>query len=268
MNLSSYICVFILILGTECFSQLLPGAKELGMSNSTIANCENVMTLFYNPAGLVKLKSREVGIFFSPSPFGLKELRNAYAAYNEPFEDFSLAIGYKNYGFELYRENEFMLGVSSNLIKKFNIGAALSFYTLAIKKYGQANFYLLNIGNNFEIDSSLTFAYAVRNIYLTDYNDAIKKPLAFETGFAYRLHNVVTTASILKELKYEVSYAIGIDYKVIKYLNIRAGFRSYPQSYSFGVGLNYLMLQFNYAGYYNFYLGLTHQVDVILQFYK
>jgi hypothetical protein len=50
-------------------------------------------------AGLAQLNWREVGVYYSPVPFGLTELSNGYAAYHEPFSFGSLAVGGMTYGF-------------------------------------------------------------------------------------------------------------------------------------------------------------------------
>jgi len=248
MKNSTIFFLFVLSIWADCFSQILPGAKEIAMSNSTIADCENVFAIFYNPAGLTNINMREAGLYISPSPYGLKELRNTYTAYNEPFENFSIALGYKSYGFELYRENEIIVGLSKELFTNYNFGIAISKYQLSIKKYGQSNFYSCIIGNNFEIDSTLIFAVAVRNLYLAEYDDALIKNLQLETGIAFKKSNFILTASLLKEMNFEPSYSFGLDYQIIRYINLRAGFRNYPQTFSYGIGINYAFMNFDSRG--------------------
>lgn len=268
MNKSILICWFILLLWAESFSQILPGAKEIAMSNSTVAEDNNIFSILYNPSGIAIDSTRKFGIFFSPSPFGLKELRNSFATFTEPFGNFSISVGYKNYGFELYKENQVYIGSAVKLLPNFRLGISFSINSLSIKKYGQSNYFSCNLGNIIKIDESLNVAYSIRNIYLSQYDEAVKKPLALEGGVAFHKYDFILTASLLKETNYNFSYSLGADYRIIRYINIRAGFRNYPNSFSFGVGVNYSLVSFNYAGFNNMNLGLTHQIDIILQIPK
>ena len=81
---------FLLSVIIFCFSiatiaQYNPGARQISLANSDVALANDVFTLFNNPAGLSQINWREVGIYYSPAPFGLTELANGYVAYIEPF---------------------------------------------------------------------------------------------------------------------------------------------------------------------------------------
>ena len=83
-----------------------PGAKQIAMSNSDVALSDDVFSFFNNPAGLAQLDWRELGLYYSPAPFGLNELANGYIAYTEPLGFGSAGIGAMTYGFDLYRESK------------------------------------------------------------------------------------------------------------------------------------------------------------------
>src|SRR5664279_2159419 len=82
--------------------QMNPGAKQIAMANSDVALSDDVFSLFNNPAGLAQLNWRELGLYYSPAPFGLKELANGYIAYTEPLGFGSVGIGAMTYGCLLY----------------------------------------------------------------------------------------------------------------------------------------------------------------------
>jgi hypothetical protein len=101
--------------------QMNPGAKQIAMANSDVALSDDVFSLFNNPAGLAQIGWRELGLYYSPSPFGLKELANGYIAYSEPLGFGSAGIGAMSYGFDLYRESRLLLSFKDMEINLFFI---------------------------------------------------------------------------------------------------------------------------------------------------
>ena len=91
MRLIYTLCLVFLI-SANILSQYSPGAKQISLANSDVALSNDVFTIFSNPAGLAQLNWREVGVYYSPAPFGLSELANGYVAYHEPFEFGSITI--------------------------------------------------------------------------------------------------------------------------------------------------------------------------------
>ncbi|MDP2362759.1 MAG: hypothetical protein Q8M94_03205, partial [Ignavibacteria bacterium] len=114
--------IIICTITLSAYSQYNPGAKQISLSNSDVALSNDVFSLFNNPAGLSQMNWREVGVYYSPAPFGLTELANGYVAYHEPTSIGSFAIGGMSYGFDLYRESKISLGYSYNYLNKLFAG--------------------------------------------------------------------------------------------------------------------------------------------------
>jgi hypothetical protein len=127
----TFIIVPILLV-SNAFAQIEPGARQISLSHSDIALSNDVFSLFNNPSGLSQISWREVGIYYSPAPFGLSELANGYVAYIEPFDFGSVAVGGMTYGFDLYRESRIVLGYSYNYEDKFFAGATINLHTFSI----------------------------------------------------------------------------------------------------------------------------------------
>ena len=138
--------IIILALNFTANGQFNPGAKQISLANSDVALANDVFTLFNNPAGLAQLSWREVGVYYSPAPFGLTELANGYVAYHEPFSFGSIAVGGMTYGFELYRESKVLLGYSYNYENIFFAGAAVNYHSFSIRNYGSTGTFYFNLG--------------------------------------------------------------------------------------------------------------------------
>ena len=250
------------------FTQINPGAKQISLSHSDVALSNDVFAIFNNPAGLAQLNWREAGIYYSPSPFGLTELANGFIAYNEPLSFGSIAIGGMNYGFELYKENKIIAGLSYNYSNKFFAGIAVNYHTVSIKNYGNAGAFYLNIGGLVYLTKEIRWGFSVHNINRAtfgEYDDQI--PMVFSSGFSFDIvDNLSLNTAVEKDILKSASFLFGIDYEIISSISLRTGFRNEPSTYTAGIGINYSFISLDYALFTHPDLGLTHQAGIIISF--
>ncbi len=259
---------FLICFTANIFAQFNPGAKQISLSHSDIAVANDVFALFGNPSGLSQLNWREIGIYYSPAPFGLTELANGYVAYLEPFNSGSIAIGGMTYGFELYRESRISLGYSYNYDNKFFAGAVVNYHSFSIQNYGSNGVFYFNFGGLAYITNDIRWGFAIDNLNrasLADEDDQI--PVVFYSGFSYDvINNFTLNLALEKDIRYIPSIKIGIDYDLIQYLSLRVGFANEPSIFSAGIGINYSVFSLDYALVKHPDLGLTHQAGIILSF--
>jgi len=238
------------------------------MANSDVALANDVFSVFNNPAGLSQLNWREVGIYYSPAPFGLTELSNGYVAYNEPFNFGSISIGGMTYGFELYRESKIVLGYSYNYENILFAGATVNYHSFSIQNYGSTSAIYFNIGGLVYILDELRWGFAVSNLNrasIADIDDQI--PMILATGFSYDiLQNFSLNFSLEKDISFDPSVQFGIEYDIIEYISLRAGTSNDPSRFTAGLGINYSIFSLDYAFFTHQDLGLTHQAGIILSF--
>ncbi len=265
---SSILIVLFFSLYLSPSAQVSPGARQIALSNSDIALSNDVFALFGNPAGLAQLNWRELGVYYSPAPFGVSEMANAYAGYLEPFSFGNVSIGYMQYGFELYKENKIALSFSRMFNNNFFVGAAILYQNLSIQRYGEDNAFVVNLGGLYYLDSHLRIGFYLHNLNRATYGEEDDQiPTSLATGISYDFNSAVTfNGAIEKELDFEPSFRFGIEYHLIKYLSLRSGFKSVPSSYSVGVGIHYSFLNLDYAFFTHSDLGLTHQAGIIIDF--
>jgi hypothetical protein len=260
--------VFIVSITSKLLSQFNPGARQISLSNSDAALSNDVFTLFNNPAGLAQMNWREGGIFYSPAPFGFSELANGFFAYNEPFDFGSIAIGGMTYGFDLYRENKILVGVSYNYLDRFFAGVAFNYHSVSIKNYGSDAAFYLNAGGLIYITDFLRWGFYVSNLNRASFSrDDDQIPVTLLSGLSYDIiPDLSLNASVEKDLNFNASFLAGIDYNLIEYFSVRTGFSSQPSKYSAGVGINYSFINLDYALISHPDLGLTHQAGLIFTF--
>jgi outer membrane protein W len=213
---------------------------------------------------------REVGIYYSPAPFGLTELANGYVAYHEPTNIGSFAIGGMSYGFELYHESKISLGYSFDYQNTFFAGVTFNYQTVSIKNYGSSGTFFINAGGLAYLTNSLRFGFVIQNLNKATYGkDDNQIPIVFNTGLSYSVDDdFILNFSIEKDIEYKASLQFGIEYDIIEYLSLRTGFSNEPSRYSAGIGINYSLFSFDYAIFTHNDLGLTHQAGIIISFGK
>ena len=260
----------ILFLNSLIYSQYSPGARQISLANSDAALANDVFSLFSNPAGLAQFNWREVGIYYSPAPFGLTELSNGYVAYHEPFSFSSISVGGMTYGFDLYRESRVVLGYSYNYQNILFVGATINYHSYSIQNYGSTGTFYLNLGGLVYILDELRWGFAVNNLNrasVADIDDQI--PMTFLTGFSFDiLRNFSLNFAVEKDIRFYPSVQFGIEYDIIEYLSLRAGTSNDPSRFTAGVGINYSVFSLDYAFFTHQDLGLTHQAGIILSFGK
>ena len=262
------VIIIICALTFSAYSQYSPGAKQISLSNSDVALSNDVFCLFNNPAGLSKMNWREVGVYYSPAPFGLTNLANGYVAYHEPTSIGSFAVGGMNYGFDLYRESKIILGYSYNYQNKFFAGFAINYQTVSIKNYGNDAAVSFNIGGLAYVSDNFRLGFAIQNFNRATFgNEDDQIPMVFNAGLSYDVIDELTiNLAIEKDIKYNASFQFGINYNIIEYLSLRTGFSNKPSRYSAGIGINYSIFSLDYAMFTHNDLGLTHQAGIIISF--
>lgn len=260
------IIIFISILFNNFISgQLDPGAKQISLSHSDIAFSNDVFSLFTNPSGLSKIPSSQFGIYYSPSPFGIKEMANAYLAFNQTTDLGSFAVGLLNYGFNLYKENKFFIGYGNNYNGKFYYGFSAYYESIAIKNYGNVNFFNISIGGSYSLSKELFLGFAINDILRN--KEYSPNSASVRSGISYMvLKNSMVHFSIFKQLNFPVSVCSGIEYDIIKYFSLRFGVQNNPDKYSAGAGINYSIFKVDYAVNQHKDLGLTHQLGILINF--
>lgn len=259
--------VLILIFQSfSLFAQSNAGAKHIALSNSNIALENNAFAIFNNPAGLGLVNNREFGIYYSPSPFEIKELSNGYLAYIEPTSFGNFSIGAYTYGFELYRENQLNIAYATKFSDNIYLGLTSLYHSVSIDRYGNSGIFNIKIGGIFILDKIISIGFSLHNP-LRFSKSKIVLPLIYVAGFSYMpIKNSSLNFAVVKEIDFPVSVKFGVDYKIIEYLNLRFGVQNEPNIYSAGFGIFYSFINLNYAVTSHPELGLSHQADLIINF--
>ncbi len=268
---SKFIIVLLLVLFRNSFAQfelIDIGAKPISLGGAFTSLANNSNAVYYNPAGISQLQFREISIFYSPAPFGLKELANGSVNYVEPTKFGVFGLSAKTYGFDLYKEITVTATYSNNYKKKIFYGANVNFYNLKIQNYGSASTFGIDIGGLAYLTDFLRWGFAAFNLNRPKIGTQDDKlPQVYRTGISIQPRNDINfVLDVEKDTRYTTSVKAGIEYSVYDMIDLRAGIGTEPTRFSGGVGLYYSIFEIDYGFYNHQDLGLTHQGTITINF--
>lgn len=244
------------------------GARPTALGGAFTSLSDNSFAIFYNPAGLGQIKYREFSAFYSPAPFGLTDLSTASLSYSEPLSFGTVGAAFKTYGFDLYRENNFIVSYGNSYKQKIFYGANINLYNLHIENYNNATAFGLDIGAMVYIAKFLQWGFIGKNITGTKIGESKEKiAQVYRSGFTFQPEDKIRViGEIEKDVKYPISVRGGLEYSAIDFLDLRFGVGSQPSIFSAGIGLNYNLFSFDYAFTKSEDLGFTHLGTVSINF--
>lgn len=244
------------------------GARQTALNGAFTSLSDNSLAVFYNPAGLGQMKDREFSTFFSPAPLGMTDMSTAALTYAEPTKFGTFGAAFKTYGFDLYRENNFIVSYGNNYKNRIFYGANLNLFNLKIQNYGSATSFGVDIGAMAYLAKFLQWGFFGKNITGSTIGEAKEKiAQVYRTGITYQpLDYLRIIAEIEKDIKFPVSVRGGIEYSVIDFLDLRAGVGSQPSNFTAGIGINYNIFTFDYALNHHEDLGYSHMGSITVNF--
>lgn len=242
------------------------GAENLALGNSTIASWHNRYAIFYNPAGI---QHNEKVCFSSTfrNYYGIKSINQVTAVSIFSLYSKKFSIGFERFGNNLYQENRIIFGFAFAVIKSINIGINIGYHSLEIAKYGRDDSFNLSIGFLYQINQKISLGLTVSDLYqpgLAENREDAYSNSAI--GFAYiPLNNLTLYSTISHELRYPIEYKFGLEYSLKDYLLTRLGYEDSFDTISFGFGLEFISLTFNYALRWHVWLGASHAISLEME---
>ncbi len=259
--------------------------KANALGNSYNSLVWDVFNTVLNPAINGVLDRKNVGV--SSSLLYENTIIGCIAYFHPTLEkgNFSLNIIYlDSYGakrtdeFNRYLDSEFsytnilsVIGWGKEiLLRKLYVGGNIKFLSDNIGNYSR-NCFTTSLGVIYKMTNSIFFASNLNNllnINLSDTEDVILIGINFGLGIKL-FENLSLGLDIGKNRNNSNvfdTYSFGLEYTAMNLLSLRVG-RSNLEN-TFGFGINYKNLEFNYATVIQNYLGISHRVAVDFKFGK
>lgn len=268
-------------LHAEAFERLGLGTRAMGMGGAYVAVCDDVTSVFWNPAGLVNIPKDEI-TFSHNNYLGLDALNNNFLGYARTYvgpgtlglawihlgtksgavpEDFNEETFYLSYGFYLFN------GLSTGITVK---------YFLANYNHVRGAGYTVDYGILYNLWNWIYLGLNYYNVnnpqiqWYTETKEYLKSNL--NVGFYYKmfeqLYLTYEAANILRD-KNNLEHHLGCNGIIVKKrFNVYLGAIYYSNkrlSYTGGLEFQHKSFMIGYTLNYHYDLELSHMWSIKLQ---
>ncbi|NTW31774.1 MAG: hypothetical protein HGB12_03980 [Bacteroidetes bacterium] len=241
------------------------GGRAAGMGNASVTFCD-FWAIHHNQAGLTGVKAFSAGIYYE-NRFGLKNLGLKSGAIVYPTKSGVFGLSMTSFGYSMYNESKIGLAYAKAFGDRFSAGVQLDYLSTHIaENYGNSSAIAAEVGLIYKLNKNLSIGAHVYNptkAKTASYNDE-RAPTIVKLGLAYSFSEKVTiSVESDKDIQYDPEIKAGIEYHPVKKLYFRTGISTNPVLNSFGFGLEFKNITFDFATSYHQTLGFTPQFSMI-----
>jgi hypothetical protein len=250
----------------SAFERTSQGARTEGIGGVSVALDGSLWSALSNPPCLVGVSERSLSLYYSPEPFGIKELARGSFSFVEPTDVGAFALSGSRFGFELYREVALTLSYATSLTDQFSVGGSVNYYSLSISEYGSAATVGLDLGVLLKVSDDIRWGAVAYSVNAPRIGEARERlPQVYATGVAYKpLAEATIAADLVKDIRFPAELHLGLEYTLLNMIDLRGGAASDPGSLNAGIGIRYEFINLDYAFANHTELGMTHQFSISL----
>ncbi|WP_316803420.1 hypothetical protein [Pedobacter nototheniae] len=256
--------LLLLIATAPLFAQNNLGPRLTAMGNNG-ASVTDIWSLQANPAGITGITSTSISLNYTRHLFSNEVSTQSFAAV-APFSNNYVGLSFQRYGLSDYNEMKVGFAYAKQFHKKLSIALNINYFQVKITNYGASSGFSVDAGVRYHFNEHLTFGAFASNPSKQKYSNKeieAKIPSSFNIGVSYVPSNrILIAATVAKILKEPIDVSIGLDYKILDLLSLRAGLSAKPFKQYAGFGLNYKKFSMDMATAYDPNLGYTPQIAI------
>ena len=184
----------------------------------------------------------------------------------------AFGLGIVSHGYSAYRRSRVGLSYGLMLGNRVSAGVTIHYDALSLgNNYGSAGAVSATVGVSGKISESFTVGAYVFNPLRVSFSDNVDEylPTVMAVGAAYTFSDkVMVLVDVEKDINFKPGLKLGIDYKPADILHVRGGFRTLPQSFTFGFGLDLPRFNADLAAWVHPVLGTSPMLSLQYDFGK
>lgn len=247
------------------------GGRSAGMGR-TAACCQNLWSIFNNPAGIASVEDISLGLYYE-NVWMLKTTSYKSGAFVLPLSKGAIGVSVSQFGYTNYNENRFGLAYARAFSPYVQIGLQLDYLMLSYgNDYGRHHAVTFDIGLQSQVTERLRLGVHAFNPVRIDFRDLPDNslPITLRLGLAYTLIEDFTAEIDIEKntLQEGVNLRAGVEYIVFDCFALRAGVESNPGIFTFGAGYEIHFVEVNIATRMHPVLGASIQAGLIFSLHK
>lgn len=244
------------------------GGRAAGMGFSSVSMADP-WSVFNNQAGMTSVYKISSEIYFE-NRFLLKELGLKAIGVEIPVKAGTFGLSFQEFGFNLYNEMKIGLAFGKKFGKAFSAGVQLDYLRIHIADdLGTKHLFTFEIGLQYHINHNLCFGVHFYNpitVKVVSYQDE-RIPSVINLGFSWKFsEGFITTMEVEKDIQLKPIFKAGLEYHFVKPVYVRAGLLTNPTMFTFGFGVEFGQVRFDFSSSYHLVLGYSPQVSLSYAF--
>jgi len=264
---------YISLLALFCVCKLSYGQHQFGPRLTALGNNSgavfDIWNILGNSAGITKVEKSTAAINYSRHSID-NELSTQALALIIPLNNDFIGISFQKYGLSVYNEINAGLAFAKKLGDELSISLKGNYHQIQITGYGAASSYSINVGAIYQFNEKITVGIYSSNIsnrgYINVSSDLLI-PSGINLGLSYQASKKVLIAATLnKNTRQKIDMRVGLEYKILEKLSVRAGLNSRTLNQNFGIGLVHKKIMFDLALEHHPSLGYQPQISLAYAF--
>lgn len=219
--------------------------------------------VWINPASIGRSLEYRAGVYYTPSPFQLEQLSNYGLVLSHALSSVHLAYGLQSFGFSLYKESIGSVSAAVKLSEDFTAGMSLQCCHIAIENYGSSTTAVTDIGAIYSCSELINIGVSLQNLTGSSFGSDDDLPQTLLSGISFRPDETTSiNIDLVKDIRYDLTYRVGIEFTPIEYLTFRCGTDGSSQQLFGGFSVHVSGVQINYGIAIHSELGMTHSFGI------
>jgi hypothetical protein len=242
------------------FERLPIGIRDMALSGAGVGLMDGSDTGVLNPAGLGGAGKRILSVAYTPSPFGLDDLRRSALAFVEPFSWGAVGVSAQIFGCALYRETTVAAECAVEVVPGCWVGVRCAVMSLRIQDYGADATLGVDAGFVLRLSSLVDLGGAVGNLNAPSIGEFPERlPQTITLGLTFHPTSAASLcAAIYSDQLFSPEFRFGVEYSPLPEIILRGGICQDPPSYTAGFGFSYSGFVVEYAYRVHRELGGSH----------
>jgi hypothetical protein len=236
------------------FERLPIGLRDMALSGAGVGLVGGSDAGAFNPAGLGGAGKRTLSVSYTPSLFGLDDIRRSALAYVEPFSWGAVGVSASMFGSALYRETTLAAECAVEVGQGCRAGVRCAVMSLRIQDYGSDATLGIDAGFVIRLSPLVDIGGSAGTLNAPSIGESPERlPQVITLGLT--LHPISAAslcAAVYSDQLFSPEFRLGMEYSPLPEIILRGGVCEEPSSYTAGFG-------FSYSGFVVEYAYLSHR---------
>jgi hypothetical protein len=246
------------------FEEMPAGARSVALGMTGAAEDGRIDHVWMNPACLATLQGWQASVWLTRL-FGMKELSCQTLCAGRPLFSGGIGIAVRSFGIGQYHEQQLSLAWATRIERRFSLGVCLRTGRLQIDRYGSAMVWMLDWGLLCRPAPMIQFGASLSNLRrarIGSNHEALPQTLRLGIQ-AKPAETVKINWDMIKDTRFPVQMAGGVEIQVLPIWCVRAGFSDRPDYLCGGFGFHLKGWTLDYGYAIHPVLGGSHHVSLL-----